>query len=92
MTQDVPWRNLYAAAMLELDPSELQRKIQAAYAAIEKRIEELELRSGSDQCSREERQAISDALHGLRTLQRIEFKSSLAPEPQLGDASTAEAR
>jgi hypothetical protein len=73
--------------MLELDPTELQRKIQAAYAAIEKRIEELELRSGS----LEERQAITDALHGLRALQRIEFRSSLAPEHQPGDASSAEA-
>ena len=91
MTEDVPWRNLYAAAMLELDRTELQRKIQAAYAAIEKRTEEIELRSGPDKRSREERQAITDALHGLRALQRIESRSSLAPNSQLGDVSNAEA-
>jgi hypothetical protein len=77
--------------MLELDRTELQRKIQAAYAAIEKRTEELELRSGPDKRSREERQAITDALHGLRTLQRMEFRSSLEPDRQLGDASSREA-
>jgi hypothetical protein len=88
LTDDVPWRSLYAAAMLELDPTALQTKIQTAYAAIEKRIEELDLRSGSQ----EERQAVTDALHGLRTLQRIEFRSSVAPELQLGDRSTAGAR
>ncbi|MGA7924938.1 MAG: hypothetical protein WCA20_02960 [Candidatus Sulfotelmatobacter sp.] len=74
--------------MLELDRTELQRKIQAAYAAIKTRIEELELGSDPDKRSREERQAITDALHGLRTLQRIESRSSLEPDRQLGDASS----
>jgi hypothetical protein len=75
--------------MLELDPTELQRKIQAAYAAIEKRIEELELRSASDHCSREERQAISDALHGLGALQRSNSNPLL--HPTASSASSAEA-
>jgi hypothetical protein len=77
--------------MLELDRTELQRKIQAAYTAVQKRIEELEFGSGPDQRSGEERQAITDALHGLRTLQRMEFRSSLEPDRQLGDASSREA-
>lgn len=75
MMENVPWRDLYAAAMLELDPDILRQRIGAARAAMQRRTGELtgSNRSGS---STEERQQIADALENMRTLERVEFKSS----------------
>lgn len=75
MTENVSWRDLYGAAMLELDPAVLRQRIGAARAAIQRRTEEL---TGSihDCSAREERQQIADALENMRTLERVEFKSS----------------
>ena len=41
MTKDVLWRELYKAAILELDPVALHKRIEAAHAAIRQRISEL---------------------------------------------------
>jgi hypothetical protein len=71
------WQELYKAAMVERDHTQLQKRIEAAHAVIRQRIEELKLGSACDESS-EERQAIADALHSLRTLQKI--GSRVSPE------------
>lgn len=73
MTQDGLWQELYGAAMLELDPTKLVKRIEAARTAIERRNEEL---SGSNRngSAVEERQGMTDALENLRALQRVEFR------------------
>jgi hypothetical protein len=78
MTQDGLWQELYRAAMLELDPTKLVKKIEAARTAIERRNEELpgSNRNGS---AEEERQVMTDALENLRALQRVEFRSWSKP-------------
>jgi hypothetical protein len=61
------WQAAYEAAMLELDPTKLRERILFAQWAISKRMEELlQDHLGTP----EERQAISDALHGLNVLER----------------------
>jgi hypothetical protein len=70
MTMDVGWQELYHAALLELRPDELRRRIDEAEKAIQQRIVEL---SRNDSSS-EERRAIDDALRGLRALASTECK------------------
>jgi hypothetical protein len=61
------WQEAYKAAMLELDPTKLRERILFAQCAISKRMDELlQDHLGTP----EERQAISDALHGLNVLER----------------------
>jgi hypothetical protein len=61
------WQAAYEAAMLELDTTKLRERILFARWAISKRMEELlQDHLGTP----EERQAISDALHGLNVLER----------------------
>lgn len=66
------WQPLYERTMLETDSSRLPALVRAARAAIATRIEELHSDSHD---SSEERQAIADALTGLRVL-KVEFDSS----------------
>ena len=63
------WQNEYQAAIVELDRKKLPEQVAAAEAAIFKRLQDLS--HGSDDFA--ERQAIEDALHGLRVLQRDEL-------------------
>ena len=58
------WRVLYRAAMLELDPEQLQARVKAAEDAINARA------SGDARVSRDERRAMDDALSDLRVLKR----------------------
>ena len=58
------WRDLYKAAMLELDPKQLQARVKAAADAINARA------SGDARLSRDERRAMDDALSDLRVLKR----------------------
>lgn len=67
--QETLWRELYKAALLELNQNELQARISAAQAAIHARIEELN-KNGKGSDSAEERQAIADAQNSLRVLQK----------------------
>jgi hypothetical protein len=60
------WQNEYRAAIVELDRKMLPERIAAAEAAIFKRLQHLS--QGSDGFA--ERQAIEDALHGLRVVKR----------------------
>jgi hypothetical protein len=71
MNMNVGWQVLYQAAMLELRPEELRRRIDDAEKAIQQRIVEL---TQNDSSSEEERRAIDDALRGLRALASTECK------------------
>ncbi|HKB99660.1 MAG TPA: hypothetical protein VKD23_12830 [Terriglobales bacterium] len=75
MSMDIEWQDLYRAALLELRPDELRRRIDDAEKAIQQRIVEL----GRDESSSdEERRAIDDALRGLRVLASLECKSAIS--------------
>ena len=74
METTVVWRELYAAAMLELDHSRLGKRIQEAQAVVQAAIDqETPLRGVS---FAEELQALRDAMHNLRTLQRVELNAA----------------
>jgi len=60
------WYRIYTAALLECDPAKLPTRIREAETAISTRIGDLA--EDSDSCH--ERELISDALFGLRTLQK----------------------
>lgn len=87
LTKDVPWQESYKAAMLERDERKLLKKIEDAHAAIQQRIEELKLASNHERSSGE-RQAIADALHSLRTIQRLASRSSAEASQQPGWQAT----
>jgi hypothetical protein len=59
------WEESYKAAILETDDKKLRERLQAAKAAIDNRLHELQTDHGG---TPEERQAISDALGGLNVL------------------------
>jgi hypothetical protein len=61
------WQRFYENAVLETDRMRLPTLIRAAHAAIDARIEQLKEHHTA---SAEERQAIEDALAGLRVLTR----------------------
>jgi hypothetical protein len=69
MTMKFAWQEKYTEALLELDRSELPRRIDTAEKAIYQRVEELKQ---ADASSAEELWAINDALRGLRALARSE--------------------
>ena len=71
MTLGVSWQELYRAALLELRPEELRRRIDDAEKAIQQRIAELKQ---NDSDSWEESCALDDALRGLRVLAGMECK------------------
>jgi hypothetical protein len=64
---DMQWRGLFKAAILELDPEQLQVRVRAAEDAINGRI------LSGIQVSRTERKAMEDALSTLRVLKRKLF-------------------
>jgi hypothetical protein len=61
------WQELYEAAVVETNSKTLQARVQAAKAAIDTRLHELEMDHGG---TREEQQALRDALAGVRVLER----------------------
>jgi hypothetical protein len=61
------WQELYEAAVAETNQKTLQSRVQAAKAAIDARLRELEMDHGG---TREEQQALRDALAGVRVLER----------------------
>jgi hypothetical protein len=61
------WQRFYEDAILETDRSRLPVLIRTAHAAIDARIEQLK---DDHHGSAEERQAIADAIAGLRVLKR----------------------
>jgi hypothetical protein len=58
------WRELFKAAILELDPRQLQIKVKAADDAMNARL-------ADPQIPRKERKDIEAALSGLRGLKRL---------------------
>ncbi len=84
MTMRLWWQETYRAALLEVQPEELGRRIEAAEKAIYQRSEELK-QIGPQ--SVEEQQAIADALRALQVLARTECQPRLSVEtgmPQSG--------
>lgn len=77
MTMSLGWQELYRAALLEAQPEQLRRRIDAAEEAICQRLEELR-RAGPD--SDEEQRAIADARRALRVLGQTECQ----PQGSLG--------
>ncbi len=58
------WRALYKAAILELNPKQLEARVKAAEDAISART------SSEARITREERRSMDDALSALRALKR----------------------
>jgi hypothetical protein len=75
------WEKLYQAAVLETDGKKLHDLIHAAKAAIDNRLNEMQ--SHHDE-NREERHAMTDALHGL-----IALRSELEARPQKPHSESA---
>jgi RecB family exonuclease len=75
LTQGAAWQDLYKAAMLEKDQSKLHERIEAAHAALRRRIEELKRAGNHDETSAE-RHAIAEALDSLRMLRKLELRPS----------------
>ena len=67
MTADYVWKVSYQAAILETDDKKLPNLLQAAKAAIDNRLHDLQSDHGG---TPEERLAITDALGGLNVLRR----------------------
>jgi hypothetical protein len=68
------WQELYEAAVVETNQKTLQARVQAAKAAIDARLRELQMDHGG---TREEQQALRDAVAGVRVLEReIEGRGS----------------
>ena len=67
MRADYVWDEVYKAALLETDDKELSNRLHTAKAAIDKRLQEMQVDHGG---TPEERQAIIDALAALSVLRR----------------------
>ena len=72
---EIDWRELYRAALIEVDAELLRERVAAAEAAIDAHVETMKQRASS----LDERQAISDAAAGLRVLKR---EPRYHPKPQ----------
>ncbi|HEX9137772.1 MAG TPA: hypothetical protein VF905_12630, partial [Nitrospirota bacterium] len=67
MKADYAWQELYGAAVLETDNGKLAERLLVLKARIDTRLLELQR---DQQVTREERQAIRDALKGLDVLRK----------------------
>jgi hypothetical protein len=81
MTENPTWRELYRAALLELQTEELRPRIAAAEKAILQRM--LDLRQ-DDVSSQHEMQDLGDALRCLRALKITECRSAVSTVHNLG--------
>lgn len=61
------WQELYEAAVVDTNLDALQSRVRAAKTAIDARLHELQMDHGGTPV---ERQALSDALNGLKVLER----------------------
>jgi hypothetical protein len=61
----LPWLEAYRAAILETDWTKMQQRLQTAESEIRRRQHVLSMDHGG---TPEERQAITDALHGMEGL------------------------
>jgi hypothetical protein len=67
------WRELYQAAILELDETKLSNRIAEAERIIVQRARELFQENGDNF---KEQQALDDAMHALRALRSIAKRNS----------------
>jgi hypothetical protein len=67
MTSTSSWHKSYRAALLETDWTKIGERLLAAESEIHKRQHALSMDHGG---TLEERQAIADALNGMKTLRR----------------------
>lgn len=67
-TNSESWKELFTAALLEFDNAKLAERISAARAAIVKRMESWQRGNQGDAS---EANALQDALHSLRHLEKI---------------------
>jgi hypothetical protein len=72
MAMNRSWQELYKAALLEIEPEQLRRRIDAAEKAISQRSDELR-QAGSH--ASEEQTAVADALRALRVLAQSECEA-----------------
>jgi hypothetical protein len=87
ITQSHNWRELYEAALLQVNPADLQKGIELACQAMRQRSDDLT--RSSQPGALDELRAIADALQNLRTVQRIELRSSIeAGSRPLSQSST----
>lgn len=91
MAQSVSWQESYKLAVLELDHSKLQQRIDDARAILQQRIEELQVSSHSTDHSMKEQRAIEDALRLIQTLEQVELRSHLATRSHSDNPLRAEA-
>ncbi len=61
------WRELYLAALVEIDPAILKRKVEVAFQAVERRTQELK---NSSAAPTSEFQSLRDAASALKSLMR----------------------
>jgi PAS domain-containing protein len=61
------WRELYLAALVEIDPVILKRKVEVAFRAVERRTQELK---SSSAAPTSELQSLRDAASALKSLMR----------------------
>jgi len=79
------WRQLYQAAVLGLDPTKIQDRIEEAEKAIAKRVIAV-MREGGD--DRAEREALANAMQALDLKRHLGESRNRGAEPQkenLGD-------
>lgn len=83
------WVELYRAALMELERAKLAGRIGDARTEIAARIDKLRNFPG---LHAEERQALEDALSGLRSLEREEARYAAAEERRIAEAALEKLR
>jgi hypothetical protein len=68
-TNGLHWMNLYRAALTELDPEKLSALVAQTQVAIHARLRELTVHTSNHHA---ERQALADAINGLKVLRADE--------------------
>ena len=71
MTKAFSWQQSYQDALLEMDLAVMRTKLSRALSELENRNRELMLAQDAESVT--ERQAITDALNGLRAIERSEL-------------------
>jgi len=68
--QDSSWRELYKAAVLEIDLSKMQARIDAAVATVQRRMNEVAISEGGRLADAQEMSDALQILHSLRKMDR----------------------
>jgi hypothetical protein len=76
--EESSWWELYGAAMIETELSQLPARIEAARVAIAQHMQQCPADCGDS--AEEHRRVMADALANLRALCKLEFKSSFGYE------------